>query len=110
MTDALWKFGQQTARGLSGISGYIFKAHSPSCGLAGVPVFSREAIGPGGEPIRGPIGEARGLFAAAIVESLPGLPVAEEGGLRDAAEREDFLLRVFAYARGRGLPAEERPG
>jgi hypothetical protein len=39
--------------------------------------------------------DGRGLFAHALVEELPDLPVEEEGRLRDAAVRERFIDSVF---------------
>jgi uncharacterized protein YbgA (DUF1722 family) len=43
--------------------------------------------------------KGRGLFAAALTERLPLLPVEEEGRLQDAKVRENFLERVFGYRR-----------
>jgi uncharacterized protein YbbK (DUF523 family) len=81
-------------RGLE-LSGFVLKARSPSCGLRDVPVAGAAA------------GEAagRGLFAQALVDALPDLPIEDEERLRNPAAREAFLERVFAYAarsRGRG--------
>ena len=45
----------------------------------------------------------RGLFAAALMERLPLLPVEEEGRLADAKLRENFIERVFAYRRVKRL-------
>ena len=78
---------------LEGLSGYVFKKDSPSCGLERVKVYH------GGAPTR----SGRGLFAAAVVERLPHLPVEEEGRLSDARLRDNFIERVFAYWRLRGL-------
>ena len=50
---------------------------------------------------RSPSRAGRGLFAAALIERLPLLPVEEEGRLRDARLREHFVARVFAHARVR---------
>jgi hypothetical protein len=49
-----------------------------------------------GTPARG----GRGLFAAALVDAFPHLPVEEEGRLADPQLRDNFVERVFAY---RGL-------
>jgi uncharacterized protein YbgA (DUF1722 family) len=43
--------------------------------------------------------EGRGLFAAALLEALPRLPVEEEGRLHDPVLRENFIERIFAYRR-----------
>ncbi len=73
-----------------GLSGFILQQKSPSCGMERVKVFARS-----GKPRR--VGS--GLFAAKLMEQLPLLPVEEEGRLGDAALRENFLVRIFAYAR-----------
>jgi len=69
------------------LCGFIFKARSPSCGLSGVPVHNAIITA----------GTGRGLFAAALVERFPLLPVEEEKGLDDPAVREKFIERVFNY-------------
>ena len=43
--------------------------------------------------------DGRGIFAAALLERFPQLPVEEEGRLGDATLRENFIERVFAYRR-----------
>ena len=44
-----------------------------------------------------------GLFAAALTEAFPYLPIEEEGRLSDPRLRENFVERVFGYWRLRGL-------
>lgn len=73
-----------------GLCGYVFKKDSPSCGPAGVQVWTAA-----GRPGR----TDRGLFAAALVDRLPGLPVEDEEQLADPRRRAAFVQRVFAYAR-----------
>jgi len=73
-----------------GLSGYIFKKSSPSCGMERVKLYDK-----GGPPSR----HGRGLFAAAVMQGLPLLPVEEEGRLNDLGLRENFIERVFAYRR-----------
>jgi uncharacterized protein YbgA (DUF1722 family) len=72
----------------------VFKKDSPSCGVHRVKVHPGQ-----GRPVR----DGRGLFARALVELLPELPVEEEGRLDDARLRENFIERVFAYRRLREL-------
>ncbi len=72
------------------LCGYILKKDSPSCGLMRVKVWSTHGM---------PTKNGRGLFAAALVARCPRLPVEEEGRLTDARLRENFVERVFAYAR-----------
>jgi uncharacterized protein YbgA (DUF1722 family)/uncharacterized protein YbbK (DUF523 family) len=76
------------------LCGYILKKDSPSCGMARVKVHR-----PRGMPERA----GTGLFAAALREGLPSLPVEEEGRLCDPRLREHFVERVFAYRRLRTL-------
>ena len=76
------------------LSGFILKKGSPSCGMERVRVHTES----GGAERNG-----RGLFAEALIERLPLLPVEEEGRLGDPALRENFFERVFAYRRLRGL-------
>jgi len=95
LTARMEKFARRRLPSLvqEGLSGYIFKKDSPSCGLERVKVYDVGAHTRSG----------RGLFAAALVERLPHLPVEEEGRLSDARLRENFVERVFAYWRLRAL-------
>ena len=68
------------------LSGYVFKSRSPSCGIHRVPVH-------GGEAER----TWRGLFAGALLDALPDLPVEDEEGLADPRVREGFLQRILRY-------------
>lgn len=65
------------------LSGFILKARSPSCGVQGVAIESAPTTG-------------RGLFAQALVEALPDLPVEDEERLKDPGVRDAFLQRVRA--------------
>lgn len=82
------------------LDGYVFKKDSPSCGVARVRVYpDREGVAP-------PARAGAGLFARALARRLPGLPITEEGWLRDQRLRESFLDRTFSHARVRaGLAA-----
>ena len=72
------------------LSGYIFKKNSPSCGVEKVRVYSSKDLA---------TRDGRGLFAAAVIGKFPLMPVEEEGRLNDPALRENYIERVFAYAR-----------
>jgi uncharacterized protein YbgA (DUF1722 family)/uncharacterized protein YbbK (DUF523 family) len=73
------------------LCGFIFKSNSPSSGLFRVKVYHPA----GYSSIR----KGRGLFAAAMAEHFPLLPMEEEGRLQDARLRENFIERVFSYQR-----------
>lgn len=69
-------------------SGYVLKSASPSCGMERVKVY--QSSGPAKR-------SGVGLFAAALLERFPNLPVEEDGRLCDPRLRENWIARVFAY-------------
>jgi len=72
------------------LSGYVLKKDSPSCGMERVKVFDASGM---------PERTGRGIFAEALLQRFPNLPVEEEGRLSDPRLRENFIERVFAYQR-----------
>jgi len=72
------------------LSGYVLKKDSPSCGLERVRVYKLR-----GHATR----TGRGIFAAALSNRFPELPIEEEGRLLDPCLRENFVERVFGYWR-----------
>ncbi len=72
----------------AGLSGFILKEHSPSCGLAMLEVYQAGDV---------PVKTGRGLFAMALLRHFPLLPVIEGGALQEVAIRNDFLERVTGY-------------
>lgn len=93
-TVLMQRYADAKARELAqlGLCGFIFKSKSPSCGLDSVRVRSAD---------KGADGEraGRGLFAAAVLSTLPWLPVEESSRFQVRAHRERFLERVFALRR-----------
>lgn len=79
------------------LHGFILKKDSPSCGMERVRLYDHNDV-PGREGV--------GLFAQALMDLLPNLPVEEEGRLNDKPLRENFLSRVYAYYRWRALVHE----
>ncbi|MGI9666882.1 MAG: YbgA family protein [Acidimicrobiia bacterium] len=73
------------------LCGFVLKKDSPTCGLERVKVVHD---GGGGASKNG-----QGLFATALVQRFPFLPVEEEGRLNDPSIRENFVERVFAFRR-----------
>ena len=76
------------------LCGYVLKKNSPSCGMERVKIYQRQGM---------PSAKGQGLFAAALMQEFPLLPVEEEGRLCDPRLRENFVERVFAYRRLRSL-------
>ena len=91
-TQAMNRFATQRVSEIAGkdLSGYVFKKNSPSCGMERVRVYNSKGV---------PDRQGRGLFAVALINRSPLLPVEEEGRLSDLKLRENFIERVFAYHR-----------
>jgi uncharacterized protein YbgA (DUF1722 family) len=98
-TARMQRFAAARVRALDGeeLAGFILKSKSPSCGMARVKLYD------GVRRERAPESTGVGLFAAALMARFPNLPVEEEGRLCDARLRENFIERLFAYARLRRL-------
>lgn len=89
VTEALQAYGKKVAAMTKDISGYIFCAKSPSCGMERVKVYSAEG---NALPSKG-----IGAFAREIMLANPLLPCEENGRLNDPLLRENFVARVYAY-------------
>lgn len=96
VTERLARYGARQARTLGDLSGYIFKARSPSCGMERVKVYGSH------EPAKA----GRGIYADAFLAGQPWLPAEEEVRLTDPGLRDNFLERVFAYRRWQVLEAQ----
>ena len=81
ITERMQAYAAWRAKGLASLAldGYVLKSTSPSCG------------------------RARGLFAVALAEAMPHVPLEEETRLRRAPGRAHFVERLLAAARWRDL-------
>ena len=81
LTERMHAYAAWRAKGLASLAldGYVLKSTSPSCG------------------------RARGLFARALAEAMPHVPLEEETRLRRAPGRAHFVERLLAAARWRDL-------
>ncbi|HEX5109296.1 MAG TPA: DUF523 and DUF1722 domain-containing protein [Vicinamibacterales bacterium] len=104
-TSKMARFSATRVAGLAAdLSGYVLKRDSPSCGLAGVRVHrARRRESRGRKPVAALSRTGRGLFAEALIDALPNLPIEEEDRLHDVELQQHFVERVFAYQRLRGL-------
>ena len=89
VTEQLNDFSQKTSATLSHLSGYVFCAKSPSCGMERVTLY--QAGTNNGQR------DGVGVFAAQVMKDHPLLPVEEDGRLNDPLLRENFITRVLAY-------------
>ena len=71
------------------LCGFIFKAKSPSCGIERVKLYQKDS--------HMCEKKAVGLFAKAIINKQPLLPIEEDGRLNDPWLKENFLMQIFAY-------------
>jgi len=96
MADDLYEYGQIIVNKHPDICGYIFKKNSPSCGTKNVKVLNTR-----GEYER--IGQ--GMYASAIMNALPTLPVLDEEEYLNKELRAAFLLKVAEYSSDLSLRA-----
>jgi uncharacterized protein YbbK (DUF523 family) len=88
ITDLMQTYCRIKSAELSDISGFVFKSRSPSCGVSSTPVYINGKI----------VTEtSSGLFARAIMELYPQLPVTEETNMEKPDVFQDFKHRVFGY-------------
>ncbi|MCG8589472.1 MAG: DUF523 and DUF1722 domain-containing protein [Proteobacteria bacterium] len=95
-TRDMERYAVRRVRALRGLDlcGYVLKKDSPSCGMTRVKVYSAQGM---------PRKDGVGVYAAALMEAYPELPVEDEGRLHDPKLRENFIESVFAYRRLRSL-------
>ena len=94
VTRPLQDYGKKTAGDIHELCGFLFKKDSPSCGMERVKVYNDKGM---------PERTGTGLFAREIIKAHPLLPVEEEGRLNDAHLRDNFITRVYVYARWKAL-------
>ncbi|MDP6528973.1 MAG: DUF523 domain-containing protein [Gemmatimonadota bacterium] len=93
-TQAMRRWATKRAKALreAGVDGCVLKARSPSCGVGSARVLD----GHGAEHAR-----EDGMFARAVREAMPSLPVAEESDLEEPTALREFLEAVLHHARER---------
>jgi uncharacterized protein YbbK (DUF523 family) len=88
VTARLTEYTQARLASLAELNGYVFKSRSPSCGLNSTPVFVAGVC----------ITEAsRGVFARAVCQRYPDLPVIEDSELDSTARIVSFIDAVYAH-------------
>lgn len=85
---------------LGEVDGFILKFKSPSCGIGSVKIYkSLDA--------QMPAEKGSGFFGGEIVSRFGRLAVEDEGRLRNFNIRDNFLTKIYTYARFRKL--KEKP-
>jgi uncharacterized protein YbgA (DUF1722 family)/uncharacterized protein YbbK (DUF523 family) len=97
VTEALQAYGKKVAGVIGNLSGYVFCAKSPSCGMERVKIYSPE-----GNAL---VSDGIGAFTKEIMAANPLLPCEENGRLNDPLIRENFVARIYAYKHWQNLEA-----
>lgn len=86
----LTEYGKKVAtEQASKLSGFIFCAKSPSCGMERIKIYNEAGTGNTSEGV--------GFFAEQIMAHNPLLPCEENGRLNDIHLRENFVMRIYTY-------------
>ena len=103
-TARLQRYAADVSPVVAGVSGYIFADRSPSCGLAGVKVFTSD-----GSYRR----SGRGIYATAVLAAHANLPAVDAETLANEATLLDFCVAVLRRgghdASGQRLRAQLAP-
>ncbi|MBN1880743.1 MAG: DUF523 and DUF1722 domain-containing protein [Deltaproteobacteria bacterium] len=99
LTESMRSFTSLFLDSLTAVDGFILKFRSPSCGPGQVKIYK------GMDP-KGGAGIGSGFFAAAVLKRFGGLPVEDEGRLKNFSIREYFLTHLFCRAAFRRIEKE----
>ena len=95
LTERMNAFSQNFLEKLNEVDGFILKSRSPSCGIRDTRIYGADQ-----ETV---LERGAGMFAAAVLNRFPDLPVEDEKRLRNRHRREHFLTRLYALARLRRI-------
>lgn len=99
ITDRMTTWAADKLEGFADLDGFVLKKDSPSCGMERVRRYRED-----GEMVSK---DGRGIFATALIDRFPLLPVEEDGRLNDPLLRENFVERLFAYRRWKEFVASQ---
>jgi uncharacterized protein YbgA (DUF1722 family)/uncharacterized protein YbbK (DUF523 family) len=88
-TAPIQAYAQQVLQQAPQLCGYILVKGSPSCGYGRVKRYSQEG--------RHLASDQNGIFANALAQGDPLLPLEDDGRLNDPGLRESFVTRACAY-------------
>ncbi|MFN3134991.1 MAG: YbgA family protein [Candidatus Kryptonium sp.] len=89
LTFQLEEFAHRFLEKLDSVHGFILKAKSPSCGVGSAKIYKEGNL----------YGKTYGIFARYVKESLPHIPLIDEGRLRNKELMWEFLVKVFTLFR-----------
>lgn len=91
-TESMETWSQGALPGIGELDGFVFKKDSPSCGPDRVKRYAADG---------GVLRDGMGVFARALTEGLPWIPVVDDGRLKDPGLRENFLDHAMWMRRWR---------
>ncbi|MCL1037041.1 DUF523 and DUF1722 domain-containing protein [Shewanella submarina] len=98
VTAEMKAFCDMKVEQLAHLGGYLLCAKSPTCGMERVLEYA-----PG---TNNATKSGTGVFAKALMDKYPELPVEETGRLHDMVLRENYFTRVYAYNDWQQLKAD----
>ncbi|MFQ6605763.1 MAG: YbgA family protein [Fidelibacterota bacterium] len=78
------------------VDGIVLKSRSPSCGLRDTIIYSQEET-------LATVGHGSGLFARALQDAFPNIPIRDEKQLAVTESQEHFFTAIFTLARFRAV-------
>ncbi|MEN6622239.1 MAG: DUF523 and DUF1722 domain-containing protein, partial [Smithella sp.] len=94
LTGTMQSFLETFFDSLPEVDGFLLKSRSPTCGVNDVKIYA--GFETSSRTFRG-----SGFLGGSVLEKFAGLPVEDEGRIRNFTIREHFLTRIFAFARFR---------
>lgn len=94
LTTEMLEFSRKFIKNLEDVDGFLLKSKSPSCGVSNTSIYKDKK----GTKL---YTKGKGIFASALMEAFPDLPIEDEGRLRDPVLRDLFLTRLFSIAHWR---------
>lgn len=90
VSDSLMRYSDNKVLSLAHLSGYVFKARSPSCGVQSTPVFNLD----------GSIKRySNGIFVAALIKQYPAIPVIDDSEIINKDKLSEFINAVNRYVK-----------
>ena len=94
VTQEMADFVNNFLNSLTEVDGFLLKTRSPSCGTQDVKLY------PGFDNVSRTF-RGSGFFGGEVLKRFDGLPIEDEGRLRNFTIRENFLTKLFTFARFR---------
>ncbi len=101
LTVEMHRFVQSFLSSLEDTDGFILKSGSPSCGINDVKLY---ATAEGG----GTVGKGSGFLGSEVRRRFPMLALEHEARLTNPRIADDFLIKIFCFARFREVKASGR--